>query len=272
MSQSPTVSDRAMAIDATVIAVISVAICAATAELLFMTILVPALVAGRLLAWSRLPASERGGASMRAELIFYTLCTLLGAFNDWNSVVNHEVYAYTAPHYFPSLSTIPLWMLLFWGMILRFFVTLFRWQRLAPEPTPPHQVRFLPSSPLVKVGLELTIVAMTRQLVYRNYDDPWLSWIPFAVGLVVYALLFGLSRHDRLVVAIFAIGGPIIEIIYINVGDLHHYELGWLGGVPLWIALWWVLAALIWKDLAARLMAAIARMTQGAHSSAKKAT
>ena len=270
MKQLGEVSDRAMAIDATVIAAVSVAICVATTELLFMTILVPALLAGRLVAWSRLKASERGGTSVVAELIFYALCTLLGAFNDWNSVVNHEIYAYTAPHYFPDLSTIPLWMLLFWGMILRFFATLVRWRRLAPEIAPRNHVNLLPSAPLFKVGLELAIVVTTRQLVYRYYDDPWLSWLPFALGLVVYAIAFGITRHDRILIAMFAIGGPLIEIIYINLGDLHRYELGWLGGVPLWIALWWILAALIWKDLAARLLVGIA--TLGAHSSAKKAT
>ena len=50
---------------------------------------------------------------------------------------------------------------------------------------------------------------------------------------------------------IIAIGGPAVEIAYIQLGGLHRYQLGWLGGVPMWIALWWVLAILIWDDLSA---------------------
>lgn len=35
--------------------------------------------------------------------------------------------------------------------------------------------------------------------------------------------------------------------------DASH--LGWFGGVSLWIVLWWLLAVLVWKDLAYRLEA-----------------
>ena len=73
-----------------------------------------------------------------------------------------------------------------------------------------------------------------------------------AIG--VWLLLFRLTRHDAKLLALFAVGGPGIEILYIQVGGLHRYDLGWLGGVPLWIALWWLLAVLVGKDLSARLL------------------
>jgi len=255
------VGDRAFALDAAAIALVSVAICAASHALVFMTVFVPAVLVVRFALFAILDREERG-AGLAAEAIFFTVCTVMGAFNDWSSVVRHQVYSYTVPCYFPDRSTIPLWMLLFWGMILRFLVTLFRWRRLAPG----HGVRdqvFLPGrslrSPWLKVGIELALVAATRQLVYRHFDDPWLSWIPFAVALLLYALLFRPDRHDRILLALFAVGGPAIEVLYIQVGGLHSYELGWIAGVPLWIALWWMLAALIWKDISGRLQSALAR-------------
>lgn len=48
--------------------------------------------------------------------------------------------------------------------------------------------------------------------------------------------------------------GAIVEVAYIQGGGLHRYHLGWIGGVPLWIALWWPLAVLVWGDLARRLL------------------
>jgi len=41
------------------------------------------------------------------------------------------------------------------------------------------------------------------------------------------------------------------------VGGLHHYALGWFAGVPLWIAPWWLLGLLVWKDLGWRLLATL---------------
>lgn len=257
-----TVGDRAFALDAAAIALVSVAICAASHSLAFMTALVPSVLAARFAIFAVLSQQERGGASLAAELGFFVLCTLVGAFNDWSSVVRHEIYAYTVPSYFPELSTIPLWMLLFWGMILRFLATLFRWHRLAPPPGTRDDV-FLPGRRLrsrwLKIGIELALVAATRQLVYRHFDAPLLSWLPFAVALALFALLLRPDRHDRLLLGLFALGGPAIEVLYIQVGHLHRYDLGWIAGVPLWIALWWLLAALIWKDLSGRLQSAFAR-------------
>jgi len=254
------VGDREFAIDAAAIAAVSVAICAATDRLALMTALVPAVVLVRFALWARLPRGERG--SLAAEAAFFAVCTALGAFNDWSSVVRHGVYDYTAPHYFPELTTIPLWMLLFWGMILRFLITLFRWRRLQPPPRPRNDVHLgahVVRRAWVKIAAQLAIVVATRQLVYRLYDDPIWSWLPFGAALLAYVALFRPDRHDRRMISMFAIGGPAIEALYIQVGHLHHYALGWLGGVPLWIALWWILAALIWKDLGGRLQLALSR-------------
>ncbi len=249
------VSDRAFAIDAAAIACVSVAIMVASHQLAFMTAFVPAVVCVRFLLWARLPEHERGGG-LGGELVFFLLCTALGGFNDWNSVVRHRIYDYAPPGYFPELTTIPLWMLLYWGMILRFLATLFHWRRLDDRPAPRNDV-YLPgrhvTSPALRVAVLLALVAVTRQFIYRYYaDDVW-SWVPFAVALVLYALLTRPDRRERLLIVMFATGGPLVEVAYIQLGDLHHYQLGWLGGVPLWIALWWVLSAMIWRDVSTRI-------------------
>lgn len=53
--------------------------------------------------------------------------------------------------------------------------------------------------------------------------------------------------------ALLAVGGTAVEIAYIQLGGLHRYALGWLGGVPLWIALWWPLGGLLLDELGAPL-------------------
>ena len=252
-------SDRAFAIDLAAAASVAVAVCAASDALLFMTILVSAVIVLRLVVWARLPAGERG-MGMMGELLFFGLCLVIGAANDWNSVVRHRIYDYDVPHFSSAARSIPVWMLLYWGIILRFVTTLCRWQRLEP---PPHAADVIhlgvrvPSSPWIKLSIELLLVVATRQLLYRHYLDPVLSWLPFAGALLLYAALFRPSRHEGLLAALAAGTGPAVEITFIRVGHLHHYHLGWLGGVPLWIVLWWVLAVLIWNDLSARLLALI---------------
>jgi len=57
-------------------------------------------------------------ANAKAEILFFLICTVIGAFNDWNSVGNKEIYQYTVPYNFDFLK-IPIWMLLYWGIILR---------------------------------------------------------------------------------------------------------------------------------------------------------
>jgi len=213
------------------IGVVSAGICLASQRPALMSALVAVALALRFAAWARLPAGERWG-SLASELAF-----------------------------FPAVSTIPLWMLVYWGMILRFLATLCRWQKLAPPARPRDEIHLpgrIVAAPWLKVGVELLLVVSTRWLVYRHYGDPLLSWLPFAAALVLYAGLFRPDRHGRRLAGILAIGGPAVEIAYIQLGELHRYQLGWLGGVPLWIALWWVLAILIWDDLSARLQALLA--------------
>jgi hypothetical protein len=252
--------DRELAVDAATIALGSVAISLASQELVLMTALMPALVLARFAAW-RLVA--RGGP-LAVEAAFFAACTALGAFNDWNSVVNHRIYDYTVPVFFPTVTTIPLWMLLFWGMILRFLLALALWERLGPPPVPEDAVRLgrrVRVSPALKVALQLALVLITRQAIYRTYLDPVWSWLPFLAAAGAYAWLFGFPPHARRLAALMLIGGPLIEILYIQVGHLHAYHLGWLGGVPLWIALWWVVAVMVWTDLGRRLHALILTQT-----------
>jgi len=249
----PPDSNRLVGIDAAVIAAVSLAICLASRNLILMTVLVPGLFLARIVAVAAV--STREGVNLRAELVFLLVCTVLGGFNDWNSVCNKRIYDYTVPRFF-SFATIPLWMLLYGGMILRFVARLARWQALSPPRSVSDRLgvgAWRVDSGTIKVAAELGLVLATRQTIYRLYLDPVLSWLPFLAALAVFFLLFRPDRHDGKLLLLFLAGGPLIEILYIRVGGLHAYHLGWIGGVPLWIALWWLLIVLIWKDIAFRL-------------------
>jgi len=255
--QARRVSDRACAIDAAAVLSVGAAICVASHQLAVMSLLVPAVVAGRFLAWARLPAAERG-LSLRREAAFFALCTLLGAANDWNTVVRHHVYDYSVPHGLPDPRSVPAWMLLYWGLIVRFVATLAAWQRLSPPSVPGNELRCcgrVVTSPALKVGGELVLVVTTRQLIYTFPTDPLLSWLPFAVALALYLLLVPIGYHGAILLLLALFVGPLVEVGFIQVGHLHRYQLGWLGGVPVWIVLWWTLAVLIWADLSARILA-----------------
>jgi hypothetical protein len=252
-SQGRTAGPFAVAVDAGAVILVSAAIAVGAHRLTLMSLLVPVVLALRFVVWARLPRSERDGTWVE-EVPFFALCIALGAFNDWSSVVRHGVYDYTVPSDL-SWSTIPLWMLLFWGMVLRLMVTVTRARSLGAPGVPDDRVRLLwatRKAPALRVGVALALVVVTRQLIYRHHDDPWLSWLPFAMALGVAAWCLRPTRHDAKLMALVAVLGPAIEILYIQVGGLHHYRLGWMGGVPLWIALWWVLAIVLWKDLSLR--------------------
>lgn len=256
----PLIGDRAFWLDASVIGVVSLLICLFSQRLLLMTVAVPLVLVARLLIFGRIPLAERGWTLGREALLFLG-CTLLGGFNDWNSVVNHRIYDYTVPHYFPGFSTIPIWMLLFWGMILRFLISLFRYRRLDPPTAVRDEVHFgarVIRNGWLRLALLLSFVAVTRQFIYRFYLDPVLSWLPFVACLGLYVVLFRPTRYDWKLLALFLVGGPAIEILYIQVGGLHAYHLGWLGGVPLWIASWWLLVIPIWNDLSGRVLTRVA--------------
>ena len=246
--------DRAFGVDATVIVLVSAAISALSKQLVLMTILVPALILARFVFWALLTrASVR---RILAEAIFFAVCVVLGAFNDYNSVVVHRIYDYTVPVFYPHITTVPFWMLLFWGMILRFMAALARCSRLGPPNEPHNRVGLGPwftERSWLRVAVFLLIIFATRQCIYRLYLDPIFSWLPFACAVVIYPLVFGMDRHDLKLSVSALVIGPIVEVLYIQVGDLHHYHLGWFFGVPVWIMLWWVVAVLVWKDISHRL-------------------
>lgn len=259
-----TVTDRVLAVDAAAVVAVGAALCLAADQLAFMTAWVPVVIALRFVAWSRLPRGARDG-SLREEIPFFLVFTVLGAFNDWTSIVRYGVYDYGVPHYF-GWSTVPMWMLLYWGLILRFMATVARWRRLGAPAQPDRHFGFgrrTHDAPAARVAVALGLIVGTRQLVYRLYDHPWASWLPFAAALVLYAWLLRPRAHDLRLMALVAVVGPLVEVLYIQVGGLHRYHLGWLGGVPLWIALWWVLATVLWKDLSLRIHDAFSRWTPG---------
>lgn len=255
MTPIPLADDREMVVDALPIAVMSVAIISVSHQTQLMTWLIAAVVLARFVAWRAVVNAT--GKRLAAELLFFAGCTLVGGFNDWNSVTNHQIYRYDVPSA-ASWTDIPVWMLLYWGLILRFVATLCRWQRLSP-PLAIDNTVCLGNRSIESAALRLAVLAamviVTRQLIYRLYEHPWWSWLPFACALVGAAVVLRPKAHDRAIVFLFIAGGPLIEMLYINLGDLHRYHLGWLGGVPVWIVLWWGLSVLIWKDLSARALA-----------------
>ena len=232
-------------VDGAILLCFSAAICLAADQLVLMTILLALVFAMRIVVGAVL-----GG---RTELVFLAFCTVLGGFNDWNTVVYRGVYSYTVPTFFPELSTIPLWMLIYWGLILRFVAA------LAWHTGPVSNTVRLPKIAggkaedwRLKVGLQLGILFLTRLCIYSLYLHPILSWVPFAAALGLWVLLFEIKRRE-LTLGLFAIVvGTLVEVAYIQVGGLHKYHLGWIGGVPLWIALWWPLATWMFKDIGGR--------------------
>jgi hypothetical protein len=204
-----------------------------------MLALVVAIVA------ARTAAHGRGRRAREAAL--YAGAALLGGLNDWVSVDVVGLYHYEVPSLWPALTTVPEWMWLGWGLVLRLVLAVSA--ALGPAGPPGGLVRPRWARALVEVAL----VVATRQSIYRNYAHPWLSWLPFALALALYAVLLGLDRRERRLVLVLATIGPLAEVLLIEGAGVHAYALGWLGGVPLWIVLWWVLGALVWKDAAGAL-------------------
>ena len=243
--------NRAFILDTAVIIAVSVAICLASQHLGFMTVFVPTVIGLRFVLWSQLAAGERRH-SLATEAMFFAICMGLGAFNDWNSVVRHHIYDYGVPHYF-EFSTIPIWMLIFWGMILRYLAALGESNLFGGPPRDDLRL-WGKKSAIAKVIIQFILILTTRQFIYLFYLDAIVSWIPFAIALIALVVLFGLTRSDLRLVVFMMLGGPLIEALYIGVGGLHSYHHGWIMGVPLWIALWWIVGILIWKDLSGRIL------------------
>lgn len=82
---APLATDAELGVDAAVIVVGSVAIAWWSWSLAFMTALVVSLVVARMIAWTWVRhATPR---ELAGEALFLLLCTMVGGFNDWNSVV-----------------------------------------------------------------------------------------------------------------------------------------------------------------------------------------
>lgn len=240
--------DHAIALDLALVAGVSVAVCAFADQPALMDVVVGAAIALRLLLWSRIPAGERD-LTFAGELAFFGLCVLLGAANDWNTVVRQGVYDYTVPSELPALTSVPVWMLLFWGFVLRLLSSLPRWQRLQLS-APSGGVRSVP----LRLLTMAVLVLGTRLCIFRFYAHPIWSWLPFLLAIGLAVLLLRPEPRRLLLAGGVALIGVAVESLYVNVAGLHAYALGWIGGVPVWIALWWALAALLWGELSSRLI------------------
>lgn len=254
-----TVGDRALAIDAAAVALVAVAICVAGERLAVMTVVVPAVVVARFVAWGAVPRAGRDVA-LATEVALFAAATVVGAVNDWNTVARHGVYAYTVPSDLAPASPIPAWMLLYWGLILRLVITVFHARRLRlPRVGDEVWLGAPVRSATARVAILVALVVATRQAIYRWYDDPLASWLPFAAALVVAAVVLRPDRARLRLVAAVTVLGSAAEAALIQLGHLHAYQLGWLAGVPLWIALWWGLAALVWVELVDRALDRLGR-------------
>ncbi|MCC6217718.1 MAG: hypothetical protein IT376_22865 [Polyangiaceae bacterium] len=257
---APLSSDRLVALDAALVAGVTVAILFAARDWVVMSGVVAAAFVVRLACLALVPRAERG-LSLGAEATLHVGLAVLGGFNDWNSVCHHRIYEYTVPVDLPAWSTIPTWMLFYWGQILRLIATVARWPRLGPPAAASDTVwlgRHAVRSAGLKIALELGLLFGTRQCIYRLWAHPVASWLPFAIALVAGAVLFRPRAYELRLIALVMVAGPLAEIAYIAAG-LHRYALGWFGGVPLWIVLWWGLAVLLFSDLATRALAWLAQ-------------
>ncbi|MFO0572166.1 MAG: hypothetical protein U0263_41470 [Polyangiaceae bacterium] len=256
----PTSGHRALALDFASVLLVSLLILLAASRLWVMAIGVPSILGLRFLARARLPDSERD-LSVRAELPFFLALVLIGGGNDWNSVHRHHVYDYTVPAEVPELSSIPIWMLLYWGLILRFILTLSHSRLLALPPLADSLVLFgrRVGGPVARALVILGLTVATRQSIYRAFEHPIGSWLPFAVALGLALVVLRPDRRRILLVVATVVVGPLVEAVYIGGAGLHRYRLGWFFGVPLWIALWWGLAVLGWDELGTRFMLFVER-------------
>lgn len=245
--------DRALLVDALAVLVVGAAACVARAHVAAMWGVVALAWLGRL----TLRGETRPTLSaLSREFALTAGCALVGYANDWNTVVRHGVYDYGGPHDLAPWSSIPSWMLGFWGLIFRFVLTLSAWERLG-ERSPAGEIRLGPwargrTHPWLRRALVLALVLVTRQAIYRLWAHPVLSWAPFAAALGAHAWLFPWGRRERSLVLLALTVGPLAEAALIASG-LHQYALGWLVGVPVWIALWWALGALTLAELASAL-------------------
>lgn len=241
----PVASRRLLLLDTAVAAIISGLILAAAHLLTLMSIAVPAILLMRLGLAVQICRKE--GRSLAGEVLFYLICTLLGAFNDWNSVVHHAIYEYQVPYCF-TFSTIPVWMLLYWGLVLRLMAGA-GW--MVAGSSPPDKLgigRHFIRSVGVRLIFLIILGLLTRRFIYIHYLHPVMSWMPFLVAFLLALVTTYPGRRDFYFLGICLVAGPLVEIAYINLGQLHVYYLGVVAGLPVWLILWWLLSAMIWRE------------------------
>ncbi|MBI2069630.1 MAG: hypothetical protein HYT79_03430 [Elusimicrobia bacterium] len=237
-------------IDAGAVAIVGIAVLACADRPVFMLFLVSAVFGLRFFLW-RLWVRRNKSHSMAAEIVFVACCAAIGAFNDWNSVDGHGVYHYRAALLFPWISTIPFWMLLYWGLILRFLASLLNVRKFFL--TGPTQGGGL----FKRAAFAGILVLLTRQAIYRFYADPWMSWLPFAAALLGALTFYRPGPLKIVILSVMTAMAVGTEILFIQTAGLHEYYLGVIGGAPVWIMLWWFLAFIVWGDLSVSLLGLI---------------
>lgn len=253
---------RGLLVDVVAVAVMSVALCVLGQQPQVMLGVTLGVMAVRTVVWSRW---AHPSASLAREAALLAICAVVGGFNDWNTVVRHGVYGYNVPSDLLPYSSIPLWMLLYWGLVLRGLASLGGWHGLGAEPASRPRV-----GTAGMVAAMAFIMVVTRQSIFRLYLDPVGSWLPFALAIGLYVVVWRPAARRLRLAAIMLVVGPLTEVLYINAGHLHAYALGVVGGVPVWIVLWWVLAVLLWADVFPWLEAVLAPKHSGVPAPAPK--
>lgn len=165
----------------------------------------------------------------RGDLIIFFLGVCAGGGNDVLSMYK-GVYQYLPPSELPV--PIPLWMVIFWGEAFLFFRKLMRYGRfLGPDQKPK------PIDPAL--ALDLVIVIAYRMIIYRTAATAWLPDALFAAILVVRLLVIPPLAHERAVMLVILVLGPLYEIILIG-GGLYLYQTPVFFGMPLWLIVYWV--------------------------------
>jgi hypothetical protein len=167
----------------------------------------------------------------RKDWVFFLIGLLAGGGNDLMSMFK-GVYAYLPPHDFSGLP-IPVWMLFFWGEIFVFFRKLMRFGPFSGANEPPLKLIDLP------LALDLIVVITYRLIIYRTAGHAWHPDALFAAILIVRLLLSPPKLHERRLMLLMLILGPVYEMILIA-SRLYHYQTGVVLGMPLWLIIYWV--------------------------------
>ncbi len=178
----------------------------------------------------------------RGDLLVFFLGILLGGGNDVLSMWK-GVYWYTPSTWLPV--PIPGWMVIFWGEAFLFFRRLMRYPPFVADET----VRRGIDLPLL---MDLVILIPLKMILYRYAAIPWVPDMTFATVLLFRYLLLPPLTHERRLLFVILMLGPLYESLLIAAG-LYVYQHGIVFGMPLWLIVYWLYIFRLLKAIQDRL-------------------